>query len=347
MSANPSNPSNSNRKTRRIITDESRTLMINHSSNGMSNSTIAQLMCIPRSTVATIVSKYNSQGTVNGQKRGGNTSSKLTNSQKNSVLSWIDCDAALTLKQLVARVATEFGVTVGTSTIERCINEFHYSLKLTTIVPERRNTPKTIDQRHTYASRFNDLLLNGDDTRFVFLDEVGFAVSTRPRRGRSPIGTSAYVSTSAIRTRNISVIAAMNKYGMIDHVINDRPVNGEDFKSYLLTLKGKCNDNRINNPIFILDNARIHHYSGVKQLIETEEMEVIYLPPYSPFLNPIENGFSKWKNFVTRGGATNELEVKNLINEGFGSVSQSDCEGYFRKMTRYVARSLARETILE
>ena len=347
MTVNPSDNISSSRRTRRRITDEMRTLIINHSSNGMSNSTISQLMSLPRSTVATIVSKYNAEGTINGKKRGGNTSSKLSNEQKMEILNWIDCDASITLKQLAAKVLAEFGLNVGTSTIERCINEFHYSLKITTIVPERRNTPNTINERHSYAVRFNDLLLNGDDKRFVFLDEVGFAVSTRPKRGRSPIGTSAYVSTPAVRTRNISVIAAMNKYGMVDHVVNDRPVNGEDFKTYLLSLKRKCTEKEISNPIFILDNARIHHYSGVKELIEMEEMEVIYLPPYSPFLNPIENGFSKWKNFVTRGGAINESEVKRLISEGFDYVTQTDCEGYFRKMTRYVARSLAREVILE
>ena len=59
-----------------------------------------------------------------------------------------------------------------------------------------------------------------------FLDEDGFAVSSRAKRGRSLIGSSAIVPVQAIRSRNISVIAACNSNEMLNFVINDRPVNG-------------------------------------------------------------------------------------------------------------------------
>ncbi len=76
-------------------------------------------------------------------------------------------------------------------------------------------------------------------------------------------------------------------------------------------------------------------------------MKVLYLPPYCPFLNPFENGFSKWKNHVTRGKAQNEAEVRDLFLKEFDSVTEKDCQGYFKKMTGYVARSLAKGIIME
>ncbi len=197
-------------------------------------------MSLPRSTVATIVSKYLKDGLSIPRERGGDTCSKLSNDQKRTVLNWIDNDSTLTLKQFVAKVNQEMGISVSASTIDRCIDTFHYSVKDTTIVPERRNRESTIEARFDYATKFSGLLLNRNDNQFVFLDEVGFSVSTRPKRGRSLRGTSAYVTVPAVRTRNISVIASMNKYGMVDHVVNDRPVNGEDFKQYLSSLKIKC-----------------------------------------------------------------------------------------------------------
>ncbi|ORD95728.1 hypothetical protein HERIO_2262 [Hepatospora eriocheir] len=58
----------------------------------------------------------------------------------------------------------------------------------------------------------------------------------------------------------------MNKYGMLYHKIHGRALNGETFKTCLQELKAKCNDSGIDTPLFIMDNTRIHHYSG---LIET------------------------------------------------------------------------------
>ena len=72
-----------------------------------------------------------------------------------------------------------------------------------------------------------------------------------------------------------------------------------------------CTSKEIINPIFIADNARIHHYSGVKELIASLQLKVVYLPPYSPFLNPIKNIFSVWKNLVIRGEAKSENELRN------------------------------------
>ena len=53
----------------------------------------------------------------------------------------------------------------------------------------------------------------------------------------------------------------------------------------------------IDNPIFILDNARIHHYRGLQETIEELNLKIIYLRPYSPFLNPRENFFLHGKTW--------------------------------------------------
>jgi hypothetical protein len=98
------------------------------------------------------------------------------------------------------------------------------------LVPERRNYPSTIELRTSYATVYREFEIENDDKNFVFIDEVGFAMVTRPSRGRSTKGVSAYLSVAAARSRNISVIAAMKKNGMLYHKINERAVNGEDFK---------------------------------------------------------------------------------------------------------------------
>ena len=102
--------------------------------------------------------------------------------------------------------------------------------------------------------------------------------------------------------------------GMIEFTINCRPVNGEDFKEYLLNLRTICTNKRIENPTFIMDNARIHHYTSLKDIVEELGINILYLPPYSPFLNPIENVFSKWKNYIASSNALNEEQLMNSID---------------------------------
>ena len=101
----------------------------------------------------------------------------------------------------------------------------------------------------------------------IFVDEVGFSVSTCHKRGRSVAGASAIVTVPEARSRNISVFAAMNKYGMIFHKIFNNPVNGETFKQCLTDLKNVCTVKEIYDPLFILNNARIHHYRGLNDVI--------------------------------------------------------------------------------
>lgn len=64
-------------------------------------------------------------------------------------------------------------------------------------------------------------------------------------------------------------------------------------------------------------------------------------------LNPIECSFSKWKNYVIRGSARNEHELKSLIDGGFGIITSSDCDGFYRKMLYSIIKSERMEEIEE
>ncbi|XP_029656061.1 uncharacterized protein LOC115229946 [Octopus sinensis] len=159
------------------------------------------------------------------------------------------------------------------------------------------------------------------------------------------MGSIPYLVTASVRSRNFSVIASMNKYGMIMKELHNGPINKEFFVNYIVNLKSACIDNGIESPVFIMDNAKIHHYKLLKSKMSELNLEILYLLPYSPFLNPIENVFSKWKNHIIRGNAKKENELFILINEGFESITENDCNGFIRNMLHYVAKSLQKELI--
>ena len=103
----------------------------------------------------------------------------------------------------------------------------------------------------------------------------------------------------------------------------------------------------ISDPVFILDNARIYHYKGLNETISELNLKLCYLPPYSPFLNTIENIFSVWKNLVTRACARNEQELKEIISLKFAEIGREHCDSFYRKMLRYIVKAERREEINE
>ena len=84
----------------------------------------------------------------------------------------------------------------------------------------------------TYAENFITLLLSNNEREIIFVDEIGFKVCTRVKRGRSIVGTSVVASVPATRIRNISVITAVSRLGTLNYEINYGPINGEKFGVY-------------------------------------------------------------------------------------------------------------------
>ena len=138
-------------------------------------------------------------------------------------------------------------------------------MKSVVSVPERRNNERTLNLREECAAKCRHLESTSEHKNIIFLDEAGFGVVSRPRRGRSRQGTSAYVTVSAAKSHNISVVAVMNKYEMIFHTVYDKAVTGKDLKQCLIELKAATVSAGIENPIYILDNACIHHCHGLQE----------------------------------------------------------------------------------
>ena len=84
--------------------------------------------------------------------------------------------------------------------------------------------------------------------------------------------------------------------------------------------------------IEFLDNAAIHHVPEVRQVIEETGALLIYLPPYSPDFNPLEELFSKVKSYIRRNDIVFQTaeDPEDMIFESFYQVTREDCCAYFR-----------------
>ena len=104
---------------------------------------------------------------------------------------WIDDDCAITLKAMKAKIYDEFGVIVCEKTVDNCISSFCYTLKRATVIPVRQNDERTLEARYDYSVRFMEILSSTNEDHIFFVDEVGFNVSMRSKRGRVLVGSPA------------------------------------------------------------------------------------------------------------------------------------------------------------
>ena len=96
--------------------------------------------------------------------------------------------------------------------------------------------------------------------------------------------------------------------------------------------------NEMKGHYLVMDNAPIHTPVNVRELVEGRGYKCLYLPPYSPFLNPIEEFWSKLKAGVRRNALTADDQLSDRICEAVRMVTQTDCQAWIRHAVSFFAR---------
>ena len=168
---------------------------------------------------------------------------------------------------------------------------------------------------------WNGLISGFKASDLVFLDESGCNTDMTRRYAYSLGGSRAVDSAPLSKPKNTTILSSIQLDGTLRYTTVER------FKRYLETdLLPHLNDNSVR----IMDNMKSHHARAVKNLLDSSGIRYIYLPPYSPDLNPIEKLWSKVKAFLRKFKARTLDALPNAIQNAFHSVTVSDCSGWFR-----------------
>ena len=81
--------------------------------------------------------------------------------------------------------------------------------------------------------------------------------------------------------------------------------------------------------VVIMDNMRSHHAKIVTELLDKAGISYLYLPPYSPDLNPIEKMWSKMKSFLRKRKVRVAAELPEAVKAALETISPNDCKGWF------------------
>jgi transposase len=118
----------------------------------------------------------------------------------------------------------------------------------------------------------------------------------------------------------------MSLEGMGPSLAVDGPTTREAFEAYLERVLGPSLKP---GQIVVMDNLSSHKGGRVKEIVAARECELIYLPPYSPDLNPIEEAFSKVKGILRKAQARSREALVEAMGSALCAVSSSDARGFF------------------
>ena len=158
---------------------------------------------------------------------------------------------------------------------------------------------------------WNGLISGFKASDLVFLDESGCNTDMTRRYAYSLGGSRAVDSAPLSKPKNTTILSSIQT---LRYTAFSGGTTVERFKRYLeIDLLPHLND----NSVLIMDNMKSHHAKAVRNLLDSSEIRYIYLPPYSPDLNPIEKLWSKVKAFLRKFKARTLDALPNAIQCAF------------------------------
>ena len=166
-----------------------------------------------------------------------------------------------------------------------------------------------------------------DPKRLVFIDETWAKTNMAPLRGWGRRGERLIGKAPHGRWRTLTFIAALRVDRIDAPCVFNGPMNGEKFRAYVerfLVPTLRPGD------IVILDNLGSHKGQAVRQAIRAAGAHRLFLPPYSPDLNPIEQAFAKLKHWLRQAQARSIKDTQQAIGAILESFQPHECAAFLR-----------------
>jgi transposase len=186
-----------------------------------------------------------------------------------------------------------------------------------------RDTARVQQARALYQQRLTAL----DLRRLRFVDESGVNLAMTRRYGRAPKGARVVGSVPQNSGRNVTMLGAQGAQGLHAVMTVEGPMDTAVFRA---SVKHVLGPTLTPGDIVVLDNLGVHNARGIQQMLAGRRVRLLYLPPYSPDLAPIEPCWSKVKTALRRAKARTRSAPDSAITSVLPTVTETDARGWFR-----------------
>ena len=163
--------------------------------------------------------------------------------------------------------------------------------------------------------------------RLKCIDESGVNLAMTRRYGRAPRGERVVGAVPQHDGAHVTMLAALSRQGLEAVMTIDGATDAEVCRADVEHVLGPT---LVPGDIVIMDNLRAHKVAGIRERIEAGGAQLIYLPPYSPDLSPIEPCWSKLKTLLRTAQARTRDALDAAIQQVLAAVTPSDVHGWFR-----------------
>jgi transposase len=165
-----------------------------------------------------------------------------------------------------------------------------------------------------------------DPQRLIFVDEMGANTSLSPLRAWSRRGERAHCSVPRNRGKNTTLLSSMSVEGMGPSLAVDGATDREVFEACLEEVLAPS---LRPGQVVVMDNLTAHKGERVRELVQSRGCALLYLPPYSPDLNPIEEAFSKMKGILRKAQTRNRESLIEAMGRALDAIASQDAKGFF------------------
>ena len=188
---------------------------------------------------------------------------------------------------------------------------------------QERDTEENRKRREEFVEAIGKIDLD----RLIFLDESGVSTQMTRLYARSTGGARIHETTPDGRWKILTILGAISTRGMIATITIEAATDREIFLAYLdevLCPKLRSGD------VVVMDNLSSHKVNGVRERIEAVGARLLYLPPYSPDLNPIEKAWAKLKQLLRAAKARTKEALDQAIAQLVPLLTAEDAKAWFR-----------------
>jgi transposase len=266
----------------------------------------AEVFSVSPDTVHLLRKLYNETGSLNPRDCLQNRPNLITPVGETYLKLLLAEEVDLTLEELRHRYNNAFGILVSIGTMWNTLNRLNITLKKKTFSDPKKSTDAVKAEKEIYDKVLETI---APEKRF-YVDETGTCLNMSPLYGRSLQGKRVYDKRPTHPGKRISTIAVLTTVGIKAEYSYMGSLNAKLFIFYLATfILPILNDGQT----LIMDNHPVHRAVAVQDYLKNNNINFLFLPRYSPDLNPIEEAFSKIKQYIKKQKARTVDKILNTI----------------------------------
>ena len=164
-----------------------------------------------------------------------------------------------------------------------------------------------------------------DPSRFVFLDETALSTAMIRRTGWAPRGERLVDAAPFGHWKTTTFVAGLRTDSIVAPLVLSGPMTGDIFRAYTEQFLAPA---LAPGDVVVMDNLAAHKVAGVREALEAAGASILYLPAYSPDLNPIEQAFAKLKALLRKAATRTRNDLWDAVGDLLSRFTSTECRNY-------------------